>query len=103
MQDTIRKYARKLWLKTQVACSRANTEADFRRHVDPLLDEFCAEIGLNALAHAEYTLASGRADAVFNRFVIEYERPGTLKHPPDQGTRHAVQQVKDYIEALAKK
>ncbi|MGB9880621.1 MAG: Eco57I restriction-modification methylase domain-containing protein, partial [Anaerolineae bacterium] len=79
------------------------TEADFRRVIDPLLDEFCAGVGLNPLAHAEYTLATGRADAVFNRLVIEYERPGVLKEKPDAATRHAIQQVKDYITGLAKR
>ena len=81
----------------------APSEADFRRVVDPLLDGFCAEIGLDPLAHAEYTLATGRADAVFNRFVIEYERPGVLRDPPDRATLHAVQQVKDFIEGLARR
>ncbi|MGC9024971.1 MAG: hypothetical protein ACP5NB_09130, partial [Chloroflexia bacterium] len=79
------------------------TEADFRRVIDPLLDEFCAGVGLNPPAHAEYTLATGRADAVFNRLVIEYERPGVLKEKPDAATRHAIQQVKDYITGLAKR
>ncbi len=79
------------------------TEADFRRVIDPLLYEFCAEVGLHPCAHAEYTLATGRADTVFNRLVIEYERPGRLQKTPDAATRHAVQQVKDYITGLAKK
>jgi SAM-dependent methyltransferase len=79
------------------------TEADFRRKIDPLLEEFCTEVGVTPLAHAEYTLATGKADAVFNRLVIEYERPGVLKKSPDAATRHAIQQVKDYLEGLAKK
>jgi SAM-dependent methyltransferase len=79
------------------------TEADFRRKIDPLLEEFCTKVGVTPLAHAEYTLAPGRADAVFNRLVIEYERPGVLKKSPDAATRHAIQQVKDYLEGLAKK
>ena len=79
------------------------TEADFRRVIDPLLDEFCTRIGANPLAHAEYTLGTGIADAVFNRLIIEYERPGVLKKVPDRATRHAIQQVKNYILGLAKK
>jgi SAM-dependent methyltransferase len=79
------------------------TEADFRRKIDPLLEEFCTKVGVTPLAHAEYTLATGKADAVFNRLVIEYERPGVLKKSPDAATRHAIQQVKDYLEGLAKK
>ncbi|MDR7533112.1 MAG: hypothetical protein QN183_05775 [Armatimonadota bacterium] len=73
-------------------------EADFRRAIEPLLDDFCREVGLDQLAHAEYTLATGRADAVFNRLVVEYERPGTLKKPPDAATRNSIRQVRDYIE-----
>lgn len=79
------------------------TEADFRHAVEPLLDEFCADIGVNPLGHAEYTLATGRADAVFNRLVIEYERPGVLKESLDRSTRAAIKQVEDYLRGLASK
>ncbi|MEN3000471.1 MAG: hypothetical protein ABDI19_01360 [Armatimonadota bacterium] len=49
------------------------------------------------------TLASGRADAVFNRFVIEYERPGTLTaRLEDRATKNAVEQLKRYISDLAR-
>jgi SAM-dependent methyltransferase len=69
-----------------------------------LLEEFCAEAELNPLAHAEYTLARGRADAVFNRLVIEYERPGTLSDKlSHRATAHAVEQVKRYLEGLAQR
>jgi SAM-dependent methyltransferase len=60
-------------------------------------------MGLTPLAHAEYTLATGRADAVFNRLVIEYKRPGVLRQPPDTATEHAIRQVKQYIADLAEK
>ncbi len=86
----------------EVVPSKPN-EADFRRAIDPLLDEFCAAIGVRPMAHAEYTLATGIADAVFNRLVIEYERPGVLKPSLDAATRHSVQQVKDYLVGLAGK
>jgi SAM-dependent methyltransferase len=78
-------------------------EADLRRKIDPLLEEFCREFNICPLVRAEYTLATGRADAVFNRLVIEYERPGVLKETPDAGTRRAAQQVKEYLEGLATK
>ncbi|MFA0748060.1 Eco57I restriction-modification methylase domain-containing protein, partial [Fervidibacter sp.] len=72
--------------------------------IDQLLEEFCAEAELNPLAHAEYTLARGRADAVFNRLVIEYERPGTLSDKlSHRATAHAVEQVKRYLEGLAQR
>jgi SAM-dependent methyltransferase len=86
----------------EILPSRPN-EADFRRAIDPFLDDFCREVGFNPLAHAEYTLATGRADAVFNRLVVEYERPGVLKVPPDQATRHAIRQVRGYLDGLARR
>jgi hypothetical protein len=47
------------------------------------------------------TLVSGRADAAYNRFIIEYEPPhslrGDLKH---SHTAHALEQVKRYLSGL---
>ena len=102
-EQAISQWSRKLYDALQHLLPFAPTEADFRRRIDPLLDEFCVEVGVTPLAHAEYTLATGRADAVFNRLVIEYERPGVLKKSPDAATSHAIQQVKNYLEGLAKK
>ena len=101
--DRILEWSEKILASLREILPRQPTEADFRWVMDPLMDEFCAKMGLGPLVHAEYTLATGRADAVFNRLVIEYERPGALKKTPDAATRHAVQQVKDYITGLAKK
>jgi SAM-dependent methyltransferase len=101
---SIRKYAKKILEKCQELLPNAPNEAEFRHPIDQLLREFCAEAGLNLLAHAEHTLATGRADAVFNRLVIEYEKPGTLSgNLSHSATKKAVQQVKDYIVGLAKK
>lgn len=78
------------------------TEADFRREVARLLDEAVAEVGVPLNVREEYHVARGRADAVYNRLVIEYERPGTLSEKLSaKGNQHAVQQVKDYILGVA--
>lgn len=95
-------YANKLHGLLQHLLPQHPNEPEFRKPVDQLLEEFCAEAKLNPLAHAEYTLATGRADAVFNRLVIEYERPGTLSDRlSHRATAHAVNQVKSYISGLA--
>jgi len=99
----VRQWSRKMHDALQDVHRSKLSEADFRRVIDPLLEQFRAQIGDTSLARAEYTLATGRADAVFNRMVIEYERPGKLKKIPDAATRQAVQQVKDYLVGLAKK
>ena len=104
LSGLIREYARKILLKCQELLPLHPNEADFCRPIDQLLEDFCAEAGLNPLAHAEYTLATGRADAVFNRLVVEYERPGTLSDRlSHRATAHAVNQVKSYISGLAQR
>ena len=49
----------------------------------------------------ERTLINGRADAVYNRFVIEYEPPNSLrKDLSARPNQHAIGQVKQYMEGL---
>jgi len=73
-----RNWAKKVAQKLQSLLPNKPNEADFRHAVEPLFDGFCVEAGIPPLAHAEFSLASGTADAVFSRFTIEYKRPGTL-------------------------
>ncbi|MFN4232049.1 MAG: hypothetical protein ACK4EW_03485 [Thermus sp.] len=96
-------YASKLDRAIRERVSSNTNEAEFRRVVEPILEEFLDKMGLQPLARAEYTLAQGRADAIFNRLVIEYERPGVLKPKGDAATRHAVQQVKGYLAGIAQR
>jgi hypothetical protein len=104
LSQLITKYAAKLEECLKQLLPRHPNEAEFRQPIDQLLGEFCAEAELNPLAHAEYTLATGQADAVFNRLVIEYERPGTLSDKPShRATTHAVDQVKRYLTGLAQR
>jgi len=50
------------------------------------------------------THATGRADAVYNRLIIEYEAPGSLRLNQSHGrTAHSIQQAKDYVEGVAKR
>ena len=102
-REIVKEWSAKIYEELQRILPTCRTEADFRRYIDPLLEEFCDEIGVHPLPQAEYTVATGRADAVFNRLVIEYERPGVLKKSQDQATRHAIDQVKNYITGLSRK
>ncbi|MER3474508.1 MAG: hypothetical protein C4335_10865, partial [Armatimonadota bacterium] len=102
-RERIREWSRKIQRALDTKLPQTESEADLRRLVDPLLEQFCHELGLNPSVRSEYTLATGRADAVFNRFVIEYERPGSLKAVSDRATQLSIGQVKRYIEELAQK
>ncbi|QGP92267.1 N-6 DNA Methylase [Neomoorella glycerini] len=76
-------------------------EEQFRQRVAPAIEEFGRRLGLNFHTEHERTLLNGRADTVYNRLVVEYERPRSLnKSNKTRSNRHALDQVKQYIDAL---
>ncbi len=99
----VRKWAKKLLARLEEVVHKKPNEADFRRAVEPLLDQFCREARVPPMEHAEFSFASGKADAVFSRFVIEYKRPGVLSSNWNLITRSAVDQVKGYVRDKATK
>jgi hypothetical protein len=103
-ESLIKTYAQKLFETCQTLAPQKPSEAEFRRPIDNLLEEFAQKAGLGPLLRVERTLTGrGRADAVLNRLVIEYEQPGKLSpNLTDTATAHAVDQVKRYLASLAK-
>ena len=103
-ESLIKTYAQKLFETCQALAPQKLSEAEFRRPIDNLLEEFAQKAGLGPLLRVERTLTGrGRADAVLNRLVIEYEQPGKLSpNLTDTATAHAIDQVKRYLAGLAK-
>jgi SAM-dependent methyltransferase len=100
--NKIRQKAPEFWQSVRQAVSQAHNEAEFESKVNHEIEHLASQLGVNLLFREQYTLATGRADAVYNRFVIEYEPPGSLRNNlSHRHTDHAVQQVKDYIIGLA--
>jgi len=88
----------------QEAARRSHNEAEFESQANEILKSLAQKLRIDLLLRQQYTLATGRADAVYNRFIIEYERPGSLRdNLSHKHTKHAIQQVKDYIIGVAKK
>lgn len=88
----------------QKAANTSNNEAEFRTKVAFLIEDVASKVGLNLHPREEYTLINGRADAVYNRLIIEYEPPGSLKQDNSfRANQHAINQIKKYIEGLVKK
>lgn len=86
------------------AAQASRNEREFQSRVGQLLASFAAKVEVNLISREEYTLATGRADAVYNRLIIEYENPGTLRPDLRHGrTAHAIKQARDYIEGVAKR
>jgi SAM-dependent methyltransferase len=86
------------------AAREAANEAEFRKPVGRIFEDFAEEVDVHLRAREEYTLANGRADTVYNRLVIEYEKPGSLRDYNKFGHNvHAIGQAKTYVEEVAKK
>src|SRR4030042_3764631 len=105
-EDLVREHAPEITEQIKKAAQEAwGNEAQFRGNLSRgrVFEDFAEHLELNLQPREECTLINGRADAVYNRFVIEYEAPGSLTGKDSQKNRHAVSQVKQYIEDLVKK
>jgi SAM-dependent methyltransferase len=84
------------------AGDEARNEAELRTAIGRIISDFTEQLGLDVDLREEYTLVNGRADAVYNRFVLEYEPPKSLRENNRyQSNKHALSQVKQYLEELS--
>ena len=95
-------YAKRLKATLAKLLPKSPNEATLRHHVEPILREFCAEVGVTQEVRDEYVVAKGKiTDAVFDRLIVEFKRPGLLSSPRTRA--EAIDQLRGYLEALAKK
>ncbi|MEW6419296.1 MAG: N-6 DNA methylase [Nitrospirota bacterium] len=86
------------------AATQSNNEAEFRTKTTRLIEDFAQKVSLNLHLREEHTLINGRADAVYNRLVIEYEPPRSLRQNNSyRANQHAINQLKGYIEGLVRR
>jgi SAM-dependent methyltransferase len=101
-ESAVRREAPKIAEAVRAAGDRARNEAELRTAITRLISDFTEQLDLDLDLREEYTLVNGRADAVYNRFVIEYEPPGSLRDTNRyQSNQHALVQVKQYLEELS--
>ncbi|MGQ9823285.1 MAG: N-6 DNA methylase, partial [Thermogutta sp.] len=87
----------------EAAAANQGNEARFRTLFAQIIEPWAQALDIPLLAREERTLATGRADATYNRMVIEYEAPGRLRDNVNHSaTAHAIQQAKDYVEGVAR-
>lgn len=99
------------------ALGSGRPEAVLREHVQPVLGGILQARGARSAARNEARLivpsdpeaavldapltTTGRADAIYNRFVIEFEPPGSLRPSVvHSATGHAVGQVQQYLRGV---
>jgi methylase of polypeptide subunit release factors len=104
IENLLAEHSKNIAEKIQEACKNSRNEAEFRNKISFLIENLAKDLKLNLNLREEYTLINGRADAVYNRLVIEYEPPMSLKDDNNyKSNKHAIEQVKNYIEGLVKK
>ena len=101
LEDFIRQQAPNVSNHIRTAAQKARNEADLVAEVEDLLDKLAKQFDIQLYPQQERTLINGRADAVYNRFVIEYEPPNSLRRTHLAPTnQHAIEQVQRYIQGL---
>jgi hypothetical protein len=83
------------------AANANNLEKPFRAVVETHLIELAVTEGIDLVPHTEVTLGTGRADTIYNRFIIEWEKPGSLtNNNASRANHHTIGQIKDYVETF---
>ncbi len=101
LEAYVRQRAPEIARGIRTAAQKARVEADLVAEVEKVLDKFSKNFDVTLHLERERTLINGRADAVYNRFVIEYEPPNSLQRSNTARTnKHAIEQVQQYIEGL---
>lgn len=90
---------------SRAADQHPGDEASFLAKAETALEAAVQKLGSPPLdKRREMILVTGRADTVFNRLVVEWEAPGQMsgrrKH---HANRHAIGQVRRYIDGLIEK
>jgi hypothetical protein len=87
-----------------MAAEESNNEAELRTKIQSQIDKFAESLKLKLRHRDEYALINGRADSVYNRLVIEYEPPKSLKkNNIHRNNQHAIDQVKAYMQGLERR
>jgi hypothetical protein len=94
--------ARKLAQVIRAAAEHDCVEKDFRKPVEEHLIQLAKQLEIDLVPHTEVTLGtSGRADTIYNRFIVEWERPGFIKASNKTANNtHTIAQAKDYGDSL---
>ncbi|MCL0091325.1 SAM-dependent methyltransferase [Dehalococcoidales bacterium] len=103
IEGEIKRIAPHLALQIKQAASARN-EAEFRTKIAHLIEDIAGKLKIPIYPREEYTLLEGRADAVYNRLVLEYKAPGVLKKSNSyKSNQDAIEKVKDYIRGLVRR
>jgi hypothetical protein len=101
----IKKRAPDLAIQIKKAAASSCNEAEFRTKITRLVDDLAQSLRLPFYSpREEYGLLEGRADAVYNRLILEYKAPGVLRESNSyRANKEAIEQVEGYIRGLVRR
>ena len=73
IEGEVKRLAPELALQIKQAAASSHNEAEFRTKGARFIDDLASKLKLPIYLREEYTLLEGRADAVYNRLVLEYK------------------------------
>jgi len=104
IETEIKQRAPDLAREIQRAAASSRNEAEFRTKIARQIDDLAGKLRLPISLREEYTLLEGRADAVYNRLVLEYKAPGVLRESNSyKSNKDIIEKVKDYIRGLVRR
>jgi len=104
IETEIKERAPDLALHIHQAAASSHNEAEFRTKIAHFIENLAGELKLPIYLREEYTLLQGRADAVYNRLVLEYKAPGVLRESNSyKSNKDKIEKVKDYIRGLVRR
>src|SRR2546425_8644459 len=103
MQRLAKDQAPRVARQLDEAARESLNEAEFRAKAANIFQKFADSAGVTLRRHDEYAVASGRADTVYNRLVIEYKAPGKLTEGHSSANDSAIEQIIRYITDIATK
>ena len=77
-------------------------EKPFRDPVEAHLIQVARSAGIELVPHTEVTMGtSGRADTIYNRFIVEWKQPGLFRASNNAtANSKAIAQLKGYVETF---
>src|SRR5216684_2131114 len=94
--------AKKLAAVFKQSAGRGVLEKPFREAIEKHLIELAQTEGIELVPHTEVTMGtSGRADTIYNRFIVEWEKPASFRTSNNAlKNSESMTQVKKYGDSL---
>jgi len=82
------------------ATAQAHNEAELRFALQSLLMDFAQKAGISLTQEHERLIGKGRADTLYNRLIVEWESPRSLRQPARR--QHALNQLHALAQETAR-